>query len=102
MIGKALLGAVAILASAGAAAQPVAPPPPLADKAPPLSAEVQAQVERSRMAGERFAAFMKGSRETASSRPCGFGNAADICAPSSSVFMSLVTRPSRNCTASEP
>lgn len=70
MIGKALLGAVAILASAGAAAQPVAPPPPLADKAPPLSAEVQAQVERSRMAGERFAAFMKGSRETA--RAAGF------------------------------
>lgn len=65
MIRRAILAAVAALASASAAAQPVAPPPPQAEAAPPLSAEDQAQVERSRIAGERFAAFMKGSRQAA-------------------------------------
>lgn len=65
MIRRAVMAAALFAASAGAAAQPVAPPPPLADKTPPLSAEVQAQVDRSRAGAERFSAFMKGSRETA-------------------------------------
>ncbi|MFC0590493.1 serine hydrolase domain-containing protein [Novosphingobium aquiterrae] len=63
---RAILSVPAMLAAAtGAAAQPAAPPPPAAAKAPPVSAEAKAKIERSRQGGERFAAFMASSRETA-------------------------------------
>ena len=41
-------------------------------------------------------------RTTASKRPCTFANAAAIQEFGARVFMSLVTRPLRNITASEP
>src|SRR5712691_3868 len=42
------------------------------------------------------------TRTEASRRPCTFGNAAGIHVFTASVFMSFVTRPLRNITASEP
>src|SRR6266566_4968935 len=42
------------------------------------------------------------TRITASRRPCTFGNTAGIHEFIASVFMSLVIRPLRNITASEP
>src|SRR5712692_530913 len=42
------------------------------------------------------------TRTAASRRPCTFGNTAGIHEFTASVFMSFVTRPLRNITASEP